>query len=60
MSYLSIVDIVIEELKSMPKDAKILVKDKLFTPEELIGEILNNTKYGRLYLHLVSVKLGMV
>jgi len=57
---MSIVDIAIEELKSMPKSVRIFIKDRLFTPDELIEEIINNTVYGKLYLKLVSVRAGMV
>jgi len=48
----------LQELSVKNPKARIFVIDKLFSPDELIAEIINNTRYGRAYIEIFKKHVG--
>jgi len=53
-------DVVIAELQKLSPSTLIFVKDRVFTPQQLISEIQANSTYGRAFVLMYLSQHGIV
>jgi hypothetical protein len=50
----------IEHLRRLPPGARIVVRDRVFSPEQLIAEVVADTVYGRTWLLMFAKQSGLL